>query len=303
MEEQGLQYLVKLAKKKKFLLDHYPIHYLIRAMLASIYAGFVIVSCFKIGGYFFEAGSPAAYLAGSIYFGVALVLIIYGGAELFTGNTMYFTIAAMRKEVTVIDTLKNWAACYAGNLLGAIVFAFLFAATGLFAHLPNDHYIQYVSEYKMNATTLQLFVKGIFCNWLVCLAVFLPTQFKNEGAKLFVIMATVFLFFSSGFEHSIANFVLFGIALTAPHPDTVSIAGAFHNLIPVTLGNIVGGSVFVGMLYQYLSVSNKAYEEADKNIDKKETSELHPMVQEKNHTFLNKPLTIIKNFRLSKPKI
>lgn len=90
--------------------------YFIRAALAGIYIGFIIVLCFKLGNFFHIADSPATYLAASMFFGIALVLIIYGGAELFTGNTMYFTVATLRKETTISDTLRNWVACYAGNL-------------------------------------------------------------------------------------------------------------------------------------------------------------------------------------------
>ena len=107
----------------------------------------------------------------------------------------------------------------------------------------------------MHGSVTALFFKGILCNWLVCLAVFLPTQVKGDGAKMAMMILVVFLFFSAGFEHSIANLSLFSIALVSPHPDTISIGAAIYNLIPVTLGNIVGGAVFVGMLYQFLSKS------------------------------------------------
>ncbi|MEC2531618.1 formate/nitrite transporter family protein, partial [Bacillus cereus] len=120
MLEQGLDYVVKLAKSKKKILDTNPMQYFIRAALAGIYIGFIIVLCFKLGNFFHIADSPATYLAASMFFGIALVLIIYGGAELFTGNTMYFTVATLRKETTISDTLRNWVACYAGNLAGAL---------------------------------------------------------------------------------------------------------------------------------------------------------------------------------------
>jgi len=111
MLEQGLDYVVKLAKSKKQMLDTSPMQYFIRAALAGVYIGFIIVLCFKLGNFFHMADSPATYLAASMFFGIALVLIIYGGAELFTGNTMYFTVATLRKETTISDTLRNWVTC------------------------------------------------------------------------------------------------------------------------------------------------------------------------------------------------
>ncbi|WP_034670250.1 formate/nitrite transporter family protein [Ectobacillus panaciterrae] len=260
--EQGMEYLVELAVKKKKMLDTNPKQYLLRAALAGIYIGFVIIVCFKLGEFFRAANSPATYLASSFFFGTALVLIMYGGAELFTGNTMYFTVATMRKETTVMDTLKNWTACYAGNLIGAVFFAILFYATGIFEHISNEHLLNQVAGIKMNATTTHLFFKGLLCNWLVCLACFLPSRVKGDGAKIAIMMLIVFAFFLSGYEHSIANLSLFSLALLLPHPDTITLAGALHNLIPVTLGNIVGGAVFVGMVYQYLSKPAPVKEQA-----------------------------------------
>ncbi|MFH3675560.1 formate/nitrite transporter family protein, partial [Acinetobacter baumannii] len=92
----------------------------------------------------------------------------------------------------------------------------------------------------------------MLCNWLVCLACFLPSQVKGDTAKIMIMMLLVFTFFLSGYEHSIANLSLFALSLVSPHPETISFAGAIHNLIPVTIGNIIGGSVFVGMVYHYL---------------------------------------------------
>ena len=255
MEEQGLKYFVALAHKKKRLLDHYPLHYFIRAMLAGIFVGFLIITCFRTGEYFRVADSPFAYLFPALFFGIALILITYGGAELFTGNTSYFTVAYMRNEVQLRDIGRNWTACYLGNAAGAIFLAILFYFTGIFSHIPNDHLLHEIVSYKMHGSVTALFFKGILCNWLVCLAVFLPTQVKGDGAKMAMMVLVVFLFFSSGFEHSIANLSLFSIALISPHPDTISIGAAIYNLIPVTIGNIVGGAVFVGMLYQFLSKS------------------------------------------------
>ncbi|MFD3447489.1 formate/nitrite transporter family protein [Microbacteriaceae bacterium 4G12] len=255
--EHGMDYLVKLALKKKKMLDMYPKQYMLSSILAGIYMGFVIIVCFKLGEFFRVANSPATYLASSIFFGAALVLIIYGGAELFTGNTMYFTVATMRKQTTIVDTLRNWVACYTGNLIGAVFFALLFYATGLFEHIGHDHFLNVVATTKMGATTTHLFFKAILCNWLVCLACFLPSQVKGDAAKIIMIMLTVFLFFFSGYEHSIANLAIFSLALLVPHPANVTLAAAIHNLIPVTLGNIVGGAVFVGMIYQYITTAHK----------------------------------------------
>ncbi|MEI4800593.1 formate/nitrite transporter family protein [Bacillus sp. FJAT-51639] len=277
MLEQGVDYLVQLAKKKKKILDNNPMQYFLRAALAGIYMGFVIVLCSKLGNFFHDAHSPATYFAFSIFFGIALILIIFGGAELFTGNTMYFTVATLRKETTVIDTLRNWGACYVGNLVGAVFFAFLFYATGIFETISHNHLLNEVATTKMGASTMHIFFKAILCNWLVCLACFLPSQVKGDTAKILMIFLTVFTFFMSGYEHSIANLSIFSIALLVPHPDTVSFTGAIHNLIPATIGNIVGGSVFVGMVYHYLTKTKGETKSTKSEIDSEQTEEIIPL--------------------------
>ncbi|MDM5187602.1 formate/nitrite transporter family protein [Bacillus sp. DX4.1] len=283
MLEQGLTYVVQLAQKKKQMLDINPMQYFIRAALAGIYIGFTIVLCFKLGNFFHIANSPATYLAASMFFGIALVLIIYGGAELFTGNTMYFTVSTLRKETTITDTLRNWGACYFGNLVGAIFFALLFYATGIFEQINNEHLLNEVVGIKMGTSTMHLFFKAILCNWLVCLACFLPSQVKGDTAKILVMMFLVFTFFLSGYEHSIANLSLFALALVSPHPDTISIAGAIHNLIPVTIGNIIGGSVFVGMVYHYLTKTNTDPKIAEDKLEAIQPEEMIPLQAHMKH--------------------
>ncbi|WP_368042549.1 formate/nitrite transporter family protein [Ectobacillus sp. JY-23] len=268
--EQGVDYLAELAVKKKKMLDTNPTEYMLRAILAGIYIGFVVVVSFRLGEFFRVADSPATYMSAAAAFGIALVIIVYGGAELFTGNTMYFTVATMQKQTTVMDTMRNWVACYAGNLIGAVFFAGLFYATGLFETITESHLLNKVADTKMNATTMHLFFKGILCNWLVCLACFLPARVKGDGAKIAMMMLIVFAFFISGYEHSIANLAIFSLSLIHTHPDTVTLAGALHNLVPVTLGNIVGGSVFVGMVYQYFNMPKAATQKQVEEIEEVE---------------------------------
>lgn len=125
---------------------------------------------------------------------------------------------------------------------------------------------------------MQLFIKGILCNWLVCLAIFIPMQMKEDVAKVISMILIVFIFFASGYEHSIANFVLFSLALAVPHPTTIDLAGVIHNILPVTFGNIVGGALFMGALYTYLT--------ARKNTDEPTKSVLHYAFQQRK--WLNK---------------
>ena len=263
MSEQSMELAINTALKKKEYLSQSKGKYLLRAALAGVYIGFGLMVSYRLGEYFFDAHSAATPIASSIFFGLALVLILYGGGELFTSNTMMMTISSLKKATTWKDTIENWIACYSGNLLGAFFFGILVMLSGIFLSPEKTQYMMETVSMKMNTPAYQLFFRAILCNWLVCLAVWVPFSIKGDGAKIGVIMLLVFAFVVSGFEHSVANMVLFSIALLVPHPETISIAGSLYNLVPVTLGNIIGGGFFVGTLYVYLNAKGAAKEESE----------------------------------------
>ncbi len=252
-EVEALEGLRNKAIKSTRMLQMRPLEYLVRAMLAGIFIGFAIIFTLKAINGLYMAESPVATLVGGLTFGVALVLIVYGGAELFTGNTMYFTTATMRGYTTKMDTMKVWLICLIGNGLGGLAFALLFSQTGIIQELGMNNWLFAVSETKIHHSTWEIFTRAIFCNWMVCLAIFIPKNMKNELAQIMMMMVLVAVFFASGFDHVIANMALFSIALVVPHPDTITFAGAMHNLLPALAGNIIGGAVFMGMIYTWLN--------------------------------------------------
>lgn len=227
-EVEALEGLRNKAIKSTRMLQMRPLEYLVRAMLAGIFIGFAIIFTLKAINGLYMAESPVATLVGGLTFGVALVLIVYGGAELFTGNTMYFTTATMRGYTTKMDTMKVWLICLIGNGLGGLAFALLFSQTGIIQELGMNNWLFSVSETKIHHTTWEIFTRAIFCNWMVCLAIFIPKNMKNELAQIMMMMVLVAVFFASGFDHVIANMALFSIALVVPHPDTITFAGAMH---------------------------------------------------------------------------
>lgn len=258
MKTDAINLVIELALKKRGYLKDSIIKYLLRAALSGAYIGFGIMVSYRLAESFFDAHSPAASLISSIFFGMALVLIIYGGSELFTGNTMTFTISTLKKETTWKDTIENWVACYLGNFIGAILFALLVMLSGLLSSPENSQYLMYVVSHKMEANTIELFFRAILCNWVVCLAVWIPLNMKGDGAKISAMLLLVFAFVASGFEHSVANMVTFSISLAINHPENITLMGAIHNLIPVTIGNIIGGGFFVGFLYVYLGTKKES---------------------------------------------
>ncbi|WP_040953051.1 formate/nitrite transporter family protein [Gorillibacterium massiliense] len=253
METEALAKVEQLALKKHKIFKQSKLRYLSRSMLASMFIGFGVIVAFKTGNFFFLEHSPLTYPMAAITFGAAIILISYGGGDLFTGDTFYYTYAAFRKKLRWSEVVKLWLMSYGGNLLGAAAFALLIFLTGLFADNSVNGFLLNVVEHKMAAPIWQLFFRAILCNWLVCLAFFVPMFMKADGAKMFAMMLFVFCFFISGYEHSIANMCTFAIALVLHHPGTISFAGVLHNLIPVTFGNLFGGALMMGWMYYYVN--------------------------------------------------
>ena len=251
MYEELVQNIANLAVAKENLLKRGLTKYLVLSLFAGLYVGLGIILIFTIGGV--VGDSPYKRVIMGVSFGIALSLVLMAGSELFTGNNMIMTVGSLEKKVSWLTTLKIWVYSYIGNFAGSIFAAWLFFMTGLGSG-PVGEFIVKTTELKMNAPFMDLFFKGILCNILVCLAVLTFIKLKEETAKLIMVFWCLFAFITSGFEHSIANMTLLSIGLLLPHPESVSLLGLMNNLIPVTLGNIVGGAVVLG--FGYLFVGN-----------------------------------------------
>lgn len=204
----------------------------------------------------------ASRLLGGLAFSLGLILVVVAGAELFTGNNLLVMAWADRK-ITTGELLRNWAVVYLANALGAVGLAMLvyFANhASLNGGAVATTYIK-IAAAKTALPFSEAFFKGVLCNLLVCLAVWLALAGRSVMDKIMAIVFPVSAFVAAGFEHSVANmyFIPLGILLrsqTSP-ADFTDIAsldwvGLARNLIPVTLGNIVGGSVMVAAVYHLI---------------------------------------------------
>ncbi len=246
--------MVESAINKKNFLNKSYAKYIVSAILAGMYVGFGIVLAFSVGAPFVAVGSPVAKTIIGASFGIALTLVIFAGAELFTGNTMVMALGSIEKKVTLRDTALIWILSYVGNLIGSIFLAYLTVHTGLLDGTFLGDYVISVAEAKMSGPAVHLFVKGILANMLVCLAIWASTKAKDDISKLVLIWWCLYAFVAAGFEHSIANMTAMGMALLMSHNSSIiSIGGFFYNLGVVTAGNIVGGTFLVGILYWYIS--------------------------------------------------
>ncbi len=226
------------------------------AMLAGIYISMGGVLSLIIGYGFPEitAGNPSLQriLSGAM-FPIGLILVIILGAELFTGNNALLIPSYFAKKHSFSAVLKNWALVYVGNFLGAIMFTYLFVyLCGLTANEPYHSAIIKIAEAKVSMAWITVFLKGIGANWFVCLAVWLALSGKSLLAKMVGCWLPVMVFVALGYEHSIAN--MFFIPAGIFEGANIEIMQAITtNFIPATLGNIVGGSVFVGSIYYYIN--------------------------------------------------
>ena len=203
-------------------------------------------------------------LVSAAVFPVGLMMVVLCGAELFTGNCLMI-IGVLDRKIRISGMLRNWVLVYLGNFLGALLVVALMKSTGLWetgSGLLGASVIK-TAQAKVQLSFGQAFVRGILCNWLVCLAVWMSTGARETVSKILAIWFCIGLFVISGFEHSIANmyFIPAGIAAAADSglaqlagcDVSVLTVGNFlvKNLLPVTLGNILGGGLFVGMVYWF----------------------------------------------------
>jgi formate/nitrite transporter len=213
-------------------------------------------------------------LAGAV-FGTGLMLVLIAGGELFTGNTLII-VGVLDRKVKLQQMFANWTVVYLGNFIGSICIAYMMNKSGLFNSgnaVLGGQTIK-IAAYKTGLSFPSAFFLGVMCNWLVCLAVWVSFAAKDVIGKMFSCFFIIGLFITSGFEHSVANmyYIPAGIMAKAnplwaeaSHVATEQldnlnwITFITKNLIPVTLGNIVGGSVMVGTLY-WLSLTKKKTE-------------------------------------------
>lgn len=201
-------------------------------------------------------GQPPTFglmrLAGGLTFSLGLILVVVGGAELFTGNNL-IAMAWASGRVTTQQVMRNWGWVYLGNLVGAVGTAVLVWLAGVHTMsngAVGETMVQ-IARSKIALDPVSALARGVLCNVLVCLAVWLCMGARSVTDKILAIVFPITAFVACGFEHSIANmyFLPIGVALAAGTSAPLSVAGAVSNLALVTLGNILGGTVLVALVY------------------------------------------------------
>ena len=220
----------------------------------------------NMAGFYFladPATSGIGRMISGIIFPSGLIMVFLAGGELFTGNNMMIA-AVLDKKISISSMLRNWLVVYLANLISSMIIAWLIVYSGMLNAgdgLLNEVTVG-IAVSKVSLSFGQAFVRAIFCNFLVCLAVWIANGADSTIGKIFGIFFPILLFVTAGFEHSVANMFSIPIGIFADSGATAGLtwtAFLVNNLLPVTLGNIAGGGFFVTGTY-YLAY--KRYEKA-----------------------------------------
>ena len=230
-----------------------------KAFLLAVMAGFYI----GLGATFMlvvktdtGVGFGLSSLLGGVAFALGLTLVLIAGAELFTGNSL-MTIGLLSKKYTLTQLLSRWGVVYLGNLVGSLLLA-LILYLGAFHTLGGGavgETIVSVAAAKASLAPNVVFFRGILCNVLVCLAVWMGFAATSLADKFVAAVVPVAGFVACGFEHCVANMFFIPLGLLTQGAlglDTVTVAGMVQNIIFATLGNLVGGAVFVAAAYWFI---------------------------------------------------
>lgn len=257
---------------------------LILGILAGVYIGFGANLATIVGSTWpAEFDGLNRFFFGAV-FSVGLMLVVIAGAELFTGNNMFLTISALNGQASWGGLIYNWIVVYIANFIGSLLLVGIIFAGAYYAN-PDGTLTAIgvkalaIAKGKITLEWSQVFFRAIGCNWLVCLAVWLAIASKDVIGKIFGIFFPIMAFVTSGFEHCVANmyFIPMGIHIANANPSAVVAAEALNmtspeavtslftysnfivnNLIPATLGNIVGGGLFVAGFYYFAFLRKSA---------------------------------------------
>lgn len=222
--------------------------------IRSIMAGFYIIVAVLLSNVTAAVLYPTYPQFGRILsaflFSIAIVLIVFIGGELFTGNNMTMALGVYHKSVSVKDMLKVWVFSYIGNFVGTFLLSAIFVFSGSSRDIMKEYFQSFIDG-KLAIPAAELVLRGILCNFMVCLAVWTGTRMKTESGKLVVMFCVIMTFVVCGFEHCIANMGTFSIAWLLL--DNVSLSLIGRSMFFVTLGNILGGAVLLALPLKLMS--------------------------------------------------
>lgn len=226
-----------------------------RMILLGMFAG-AFIALAGVGATF--ANVYVGKIAGALVFPAGLAMVVIAGSELFTGNNLMLT-GLLAGKISLGKLLKNWTLVFIGNLIGALIITGLVTVSGVFDSVAEP--VISTASAKVGMGFLEAMMRGVLCNFLVCIAVWMAFGAKTVGGKIAAVFLPVMLFVLCGFEHSVAN--MFYVPAGMMMSSFAGVAGPsitgflVGNLLPVTLGNIIGGAIMVGGGYYLVYLMHK----------------------------------------------
>ena len=203
MLTKDVETMAGAAQGKADICEHYPVKFFIRAIMAGFFIVVATILSNVSAAVLYSTYPQFGKLLGAFLFSIAIVLIVFIGGELFTGNNMTMAMGAYAGSCSWKQVLKVWLVSYIGNFVGAFFLSFLFVKSGASHQILVDYYNSFLAA-KLSAPPMQLFLRGVLCNFCVCLAVLTGTRMKSESGKLIVMFCVIMAFVVSGFEHCVA---------------------------------------------------------------------------------------------------
>lgn len=217
--------------------------------MGGAYVGMSGLLSLVIAGNLVPGNLTAQIVTFAALFPINLLLVLQSGGQLFTGNTATMSMAYFEGKITLRQVIRNWLLSYCGNIFGCCALAFVASYLGLFQAGTKDLAMRVVMR-KCSSTFGQAVVKGMMCNWLVCMAVWLATSAQDLTSKMVGIWFPISMFIMIGFEHSVANLFILPAGLLAGSPLSVGDV-LLKNLLPVTIGNALAGVIIIGAGFSF----------------------------------------------------
>lgn len=250
MYNSDISAVSKAAESKADVCNNQLGKFFIRAVMAGFYIVVATILSNVTSAVLYPTYPQFAKLAGAFLFSIAIILIVFIGGELFTGNNMTMAMGFYNKTCSAVDVIKVWCISYVGNFVGAFILSAIFIASGASRQIMTDYYNSFIYT-KLSATPMELLLRGVLCNFMVCLAVWTATRMKSESGKLIVMFCVIMAFVVSGFEHCVANMGTFSIGYMLL--GGLDMRLVLKSAIFVTIGNIIGGSLLLGLPLKLMS--------------------------------------------------
>lgn len=232
-----------------------PKKYLMRSIVAGFWIDIAMILSNVCAAVFFNTNPQVGKLLAAFTFPLAIILIVFIGGELFTGNNMTMAMGVYNRKCTWSQAVRVWILSYLGNFVGAFLIAFLFAKSGASISSLSEYMSSFIMG-KLTLTPVELILRGTLCNFMVCLAVLVGTRMKTESGKLIVMILVIAAFVITGFEHSIANMGIFSLSYFILE-EVPPIALVAKSMLFVTIGNIIGGALLLALPLKIMATDDK----------------------------------------------